>query len=109
MIDFNKCKSIFFKKIINIFFSLIKGSLVKNVPFFKLGSDAPGLPSANTSPKNGPFFKPGNDAPGAAFGKHLTKNTAHGVFPEAKAAFCVDETLVWDTPADPVDWCHHLN
>ena len=33
------------------------------------------------------------------------------VFPEAKVAFRVDETLVWHTPgnpADPPDWCHQV-
>ena len=36
------------------------------------------------------------------------------VFPEAKVAFRVNETLVWHTapdrpdPADPADWCHQV-
>ena len=47
-------------------------------------------------------------------GLFMPPKTRPRVFPEAKVAFRVDETLVWHTrpdpadPADPPDWCHQV-
>ena len=44
-------------------------------------------------------------------GLFMPPKTRPRVFPEAKVAFRVDETLVWHTrpdPADPADWCHQV-
>ena len=47
-------------------------------------------------------------------GALMPPKTRPRVFPEAKTAFRVNETLVWDTPldppdpADPPDWCHQV-